>query len=112
VARFCSGLSRDDVKGSLYALWTQGLKLELTGADQVIRAVALDDADAGLLQVAAGSAALLVISTGYLSGGVPLWREKTLYRGDAYEFHNRLGPIQSTRPAAGVLLDLTRAKQN
>ena len=112
VARFCNGLSRDDVKGSLYAFWTQRLKLELTGADQVIRAVTLYDADALLLQVAHGSAALLVVSTGYLSGGVPLLREETLYRGDAYEFHNRLGPIQSTRPAAGVLLNLTKTKQN
>jgi GntR family transcriptional regulator len=111
VARFCAGLDKDAIKGSLYAVWTERLKLEVAGADQVIRAVAIGDADARLLQVANGAAGLLVTSVGYLSGGVPLWREQTLYRGDAYEFHNRLGPIQAARPAAGVLLDLTRTKQ-
>ena len=110
VERFCPGLDKATVKGSLYTHWTEKLKLEVTGADQVIRAVSICDAEARLLQVAGGSAGLLVTSTGYLSGGVPLWREQTLYRGDAYEFHNRLGPIQATRPAAGVLLDLTGDK--
>ena len=110
VARFCPGLSKSTVKGSLYTFWTEDLKLEVSGADQVIRAVSIRDAEARLLQVTNGAAGLLVISTGYLSGGVPLWREQTLYRGDAYEFHNRLGPIQVTRPAAGVLLDLTGTK--
>ncbi|MBM3892540.1 MAG: GntR family transcriptional regulator [Verrucomicrobia bacterium] len=111
VARFCTGLDKEAVKGSLYAALTQGLKLEVAGADEVIRAVAIRDADARLLQIPNGTAGLLVTSVGYLSGGVPLWRELTLYRGDAYEFHNRLGPIQAARPAAGVLLDLSRTKR-
>lgn len=111
VARFCAGLDKNAVKGSLYAAWTQRLKLELAGADQVIRAVVIRGQDARLLQVANDAAGLLVTATGYLSGGVPLWHEQTLYRGDAYEFHNRLGPIQAARPAAGVLLDLTSIKK-
>ncbi|MFA5190326.1 MAG: GntR family transcriptional regulator [Verrucomicrobiia bacterium] len=110
VARFCAGLDKAAVKGSLYAALTQRLKLEVAGADEVIRAVAIRDADARLLRVANGTAGLLVTAIGYLGGGVPLWREQTLYRGDAYEFHNRLGPIQAARPAAGVLLDLNRKK--
>ncbi len=109
VARFCPGLDRKASKGSLYAVWTERMKLEISGADQVIRAVTIRGADARRLRVGEGAAGLLVTSVGYLSGGVPLWREQTLYRGDAYEFHNRLGPIQTARPAAGVLLDL---KQN
>ena len=31
---------------------------------------------------------------------------RTVFRGDAYEFQNRLGPIQTARPAAGTLLDI------
>ncbi|MBC8136954.1 MAG: hypothetical protein H8F28_13810, partial [Fibrella sp.] len=41
-----------------------------------------------------------------IGGGTPLWWERTLYRGDAYEFRNRLGPItipSQIRPAVGTL---------
>jgi GntR family transcriptional regulator len=34
-----------------------------------------------------------------------LWWERTLYRGDQYEFHSRLGPIQSATPARGQFRD-------
>jgi GntR family transcriptional regulator len=103
VARFCAELEKTAVKGSLYAALTERFKLEVVGADEVIRARAIPASDALLLGVADGTAGLQVMSVGYLSGGVPLWWETTLYRGDAYEFHNRLGPIQTGRPAAGVL---------
>ena len=106
VARYCPGLSKAELEGSLYAAWTDLYKLEITGADQTIRAVCLKGVDAQRLAVRSGAPALQVMSVGYLSGGVPLWWERTLYRGDAYEFHNRLGPIQTARPAAGTLLDI------
>lgn len=105
VHKFCPDLSREELEGSLYAAWTDVYKLEITGADQTIRAVCLRGNEARRLGVRSGAPALLVMSVGYLSGGVPLWWERTLYRGDAYEFHNRLGPIQTARPAAGTLLD-------
>jgi GntR family transcriptional regulator len=106
VARYCPGLSKAELEGSLYAAWTDLYKLEITGADQTIRAVCLTGVDAQRLGVRSGAPALRVMSVGYLSGGIPLWWERTLYRGDAYEFHNRLGPIQTARPAAGTLLDI------
>ena len=58
---------------------------------------------AQLLEVPRGSAAFLVTSTGYLQPRQPLWWEQTLYRGDAYEFHNFLGPIRPAAPATGAL---------
>jgi GntR family transcriptional regulator len=106
VAKYCPRLSKVELEGSLYAAWTETFKLEIAGADQVIRAVCLRSERAEWLQVEEGAPALQVMSVGYLSGGVPLWWERTLYRGDAYEFHNRLGPIQTARPAAGTLLDV------
>ncbi|MEW5956991.1 MAG: GntR family transcriptional regulator [Chloroflexota bacterium] len=105
VERFCPDLSEADLAGSLYAVWIERCRLDIIGADQTIRAVAISDEDAGLLQVPGGAAGLLVSSVGYVSGDSPLWWEQTLYRGDAYEFRNRLGPIQTIRPAAGALLD-------
>jgi len=108
-AHFCPGLAAADLEESLYDLWTERYGLAIMGADQTIRAVTIRGGDAELLGVRNGAAGLLVISTGYLCGKRPLWTEKTLYRGDAYEFRNRLGPIQTPRPAAGVLLDIPSA---
>ena len=36
----------------------------------------------------------------------PLWSERTLYRGDSYEFHNRLGGIQPEGYSTGKFLDV------
>jgi GntR family transcriptional regulator len=105
VAKFCPDLSETALAGSLYAIWTDHYKLEIVGADQTIRAVSIRGREARLLGVRSGTAGFLVMSTGYLSGGIPLWWEHTLFCGDAYEFHNRLGPVQTARPAAGTLLD-------
>jgi GntR family transcriptional regulator len=106
VSRFCPDLSQADLEGSLYAAWTDKYRLDITGADQAIRAVLIRGEAAELLGVRSGAAGLLVVSTGYLGGGVPLWWEQTVFRGDAYEFQNRLGPVQTAHPAAGTLLDV------
>jgi GntR family transcriptional regulator len=111
VTKFCPDLAEDELAGSLYALWTDKYRLDIVGADQTIRAVCIRGEEARHLNVRKGSAGFLVISTGYLSGGVPLWWEQTVFRGDAYEFQNRLGPIQTARPAAGTLLDLGETRQ-
>jgi len=105
-AHFCPELDQEALEGSLYELWTEHYGLELEGADQAIRAVSIRGEDAGLLDVRDGAPGLLVRSVGYVRGGVPLWVERTLYRADAYEFRNRLGPVRNARPAAGTLLDI------
>ena len=104
VARFCPELTETDASGSLYSVWARKCELALEGADQTIRAVSLHGHEARLLEVREGSAGLLVSSVGYLVGGAPLWWERTLYRGDAYEFHNRLGGVQSGEYAGGRFL--------
>lgn len=110
MGRLCPGLSKSACAKSLYGLWTDRYKLPIEGADETIRAVLIQKPDAGLLDLNPGAAGLLVTSVGYLRGGTPLWYEHTLYRGDAYEFQNRLGPIRTARPAAGALLDLDAAR--
>jgi GntR family transcriptional regulator len=105
VAELCPSLTEADVGGSLYSLWTERYRLAIEGADERIRAVNLRGAEARTLQVRDGAAGLLVSSVGYLVGNKPLWSERTLYRGDAYEFHNRLGGIQPPRFAQGKFLD-------
>ena len=104
VESLCPGLTRQDLAGSLYGLWTDRYKLEIGGADQTIRAASLRGTDAKHLGVPAGAAGLVVRSLGWLRDARPLWWERTLYRGDAYAFRNRLGPIQTSRPAAGEFI--------
>jgi GntR family transcriptional regulator len=103
-SRQCPGLVRRDLEGSIYGLWTGRFALAIAGAEQVIRAVRIEGEAARLLEVEPGAAGLLNRSTGSLESGEPLWFEETLYRGDAYEFFNRLGHIEKPQPALGRLI--------
>lgn len=101
VARFCPAMTKTDAKGSLYAFWTTKCRLTISGADESIRAVNATKAQAAALGISPNTACLLVIATGFLEGGVPLWHEETLYRSDAYEFRNQLGGVSGPKPAQG-----------
>lgn len=105
VARYCPELSPADIRGSLYKLWTERYQLSIEGADESIRAVNTRGADARALKVRDGTAGMLILSVGYLNGHKPLWSERTLYRGDSYEFHTRLGGIQSASYSTGRFIE-------
>jgi len=109
VAKYCPGLTAGDLSESLYRIWTDRYQLPIEGADESIRAVNIRGADARALKVREGAAGMLVSSVGHLSGERTLWSERTLYRGDAYEFHNRLGGIQSATYATGKFLEASEA---
>jgi GntR family transcriptional regulator len=80
------GLSRQQLRGSFYALCRDQYGLRIEESDQTIRAVKLRGHEAKLLEADKGAPAFLVSAAGY-SGATPAWWEKTLYRGDMYEFH-------------------------
>jgi GntR family transcriptional regulator len=101
VQRHCPQLTAELATGSLYAYLTDTLGLAVAGADEVIQAVGADSRDAALLEVDAGTPCLCITATAALVSGEPLWWERTLYRGDAYELRHQLGPI--THAARGVL---------
>jgi GntR family transcriptional regulator len=103
-ARYCPRLNASDLGGSLYRVWKERYHLEVEGAEETIRAVNIRRAEATVLGTRQNTAGLLITSVGYLLGHEPLWFEKTLYRGDAYEFHNRLGGIQPAGEPAGRFL--------
>jgi GntR family transcriptional regulator len=79
-------LSRLELRGSFYALCREKYGLHIAESDQTIRAVKLLGENARLLEARSGSPAFLVSALGF-SGLQAVWWEKTLYRGDAYEFH-------------------------
>jgi GntR family transcriptional regulator len=103
VHRHCPKLTKTQAEGSLYRAWTESQGLKIAGANEVIRAVLLTTQESQHLQATNRSPALEVVSIGFLEDESPLWWERTLYRGDQYEFHSRLGPIQSATPARGKL---------
>ena len=72
--------------------------------NQRLRATLAAD-EAKHLRATPKSPALEVVSVGCLEDDSPLWWERTLYRGDQYEFYSRLGPIQSATPAHGRFRD-------
>jgi GntR family transcriptional regulator len=82
-----AGLTRKELRGSFYALCHDKYGLKIAESDQTIRAVKLMGQDARLLAIRSGSPGLLVSAIGY-SGQKAAWWEKTLYRGDVYEFHS------------------------
>jgi len=84
--RLCPNLSRSDLRGSLYKLWSEKYQWRVAEANQTIRVINLVGSDARLLEVASGTACFLVSAVGF-SGERPVWWERTIYRGDAYEFH-------------------------
>jgi len=90
VEAYCPRLKKREVQGSLYGIWKDLYNLDVEGAEQSIRAVSLSRAEAKALSTRQNTAGLLITSVGFLTGHSPLWFERTLYRGDAYEFHNRL----------------------
>lgn len=107
VHQHCQKLTKAQAEGSLYRAWTETHGLKIGGANDVIRAVLLSVGEAKLLQTQPRSPALEVVSVGYLENDSPLWWERTLYRGDQYEFHSRLGPIQSATPARGQFREVS-----
>jgi DNA-binding GntR family transcriptional regulator len=80
------GLSRQELRGSFYAICRDRYGLIIAESDQTIRAVKPMGQDAKVLEARSGSPAFLVSAVGY-SGSRAAWWEKTLYRGDMYEFH-------------------------
>jgi GntR family transcriptional regulator len=104
VAAHCPTLQKSEVEGSLYKTWKKRYSLDVEGAEETIRAVNLRGEEAKLLGTRQNAAGLLVTSVGFLRGHDPLWFERTLYRGDAYEFHNRLAGVQGPRGRTGRFL--------
>lgn len=90
LAEHCPGLTREQTAGSLYTVFAGTYGLELEGVAQRIRARGIDAREARILSMKTGEAVLELTGVGHIAGGVPLWYEETLYRGDAYEFVNQV----------------------
>lgn len=92
--RFCPDLEREHVEGSLYELFIQKYKLNITGSEETIQAVTLREEEARLLEVEQGRAAFLITAVGYIDNSLPLWFERTLYRPDGFAFRCQVRPYR------------------
>lgn len=99
----CPRLTESQAKGLLYRTWIETQGLRIGSANDVTRAVLLSPREAKHVRTTAKSPALEVVSIGSLEDDSPLCWERTLNRGDQYEFHSRRGPMQSSTPAHGRL---------
>ena len=95
-ARFLPGLVPDDVIVSVYDMLTKKFRLSLSVMDETIRTMVIRGRNALLLGVPEGTPGFLMFFMPLNERQVPLYLAEVIYRGDAYEFHNRLGPIQRT----------------
>ena len=89
---FRSILKKDLRRHSVYEVMEQ-MGRKPSHATQTIEAVTLGEAEAKLLTVPAGSAALLIRRVGY-SHGVPVEYAVDYYRGDRTRFRVRLGALE------------------
>jgi GntR family transcriptional regulator len=92
-SQFLPGLAPDDVIVSVYDMLTQKYHIGFSEMVETIRTITIKSGNAHLLGVPPGSPGFLMFFMPLDENGLPVYFAEVIYRGDAYEFHNRLGPI-------------------
>ena len=91
--RFCPGLRKGDLNGSLFDIMTQKFKLNITGVDETILSTLIHGENSKYLNLQDGAPGFFMYVIGYNDAKVPVWIANVIFRGDAFELHNRRGPI-------------------
>jgi GntR family transcriptional regulator len=87
----CPGLMNEDLNNqSLYEVLARKFGLVIAQGQRTVQAIALDRADAKLLNLRSKSPALLLKSIGLLENGEPLEYFVAKHRGDRSKFHMNL----------------------
>ncbi len=95
-AQVLSGLEPEDVRVSIPDFLTKKHRQKFFTLEETIRTLVIRGQDASLLGVAPGEPGFLMLSLARNRNDGLLYFAEVIYRGDAYEFHNRLGPMQRT----------------
>lgn len=93
--RFCPGLAKDALKGSLFDIMTKVYQLNIAGVDETILSTTIHGGNSELLSVQNGAPGIFMYVIGYNDAKIPVWIANVIFRGDAFELHNRRGPILS-----------------
>ena len=107
--RFCPGLRKEDLKGSLFDLMTKKYKLNIAGVDETILSTTIQGENSKLLNVRKGAPGFFMYVIGYNDTKIPVWIANVIFRGDAFELHNRRGPILTETAKFDISIDFKRA---
>jgi GntR family transcriptional regulator len=91
--RFCPGLKKDELEGSLFDTMTKNYKLNIAGVDETIIPTLIHGENSKCLNLQDGAPGFFMYVIGYNDAKVPVWIANVIFRGDAFELHNRRGPI-------------------
>ncbi|CAB1056074.1 hypothetical protein D1BOALGB6SA_808 [Olavius sp. associated proteobacterium Delta 1] len=91
--RFCPGLRKEALKGSLFDIITKKFKLNIAGVDETILSTLIHGENSKYFNLQDGAPGLFMYVIGYNDAKVPVWIANVIFRGDAFELHNRRGPI-------------------
>ncbi len=103
--RFCPDLDEELLRGSLISGLENRFGLYITGWDQKVQAVSIDDEEAQLLDMKAGDACLSFKAVGLLEDNSPLWYEWSLFHGRHFIFSNRVNIHSPTQPAERMFIE-------
>ena len=106
VESYCPGIKKKQLEASVFTLWTDVYKLKIIGADQIFKSIIINKEDSVKLGINKTEAGFMVSATGYIEGNMPLWSEKTLFRGTRYEFRNIIGHIVSKESGTRIFLNI------
>ncbi|MBI9104697.1 MAG: GntR family transcriptional regulator [Spirochaetales bacterium] len=100
---FETPITEEEVGVSVYDAITKNHGISLVRMDEVIRTIILSGDTLALFGEENDLPGFLMNFMPFTSENVPLYFAEVLYRGDFFEFHNRIGPIQASRKARGAV---------
>jgi DNA-binding GntR family transcriptional regulator len=106
--RFCPGLKKKALEGSLFDIMTKEYKLNIAGVDETILSINIKGQNSKYLHQQDGAAGFFMYVVGYNDTKVPVWIANVIFRGDVFELHNRRGPILTEANKFDISIDFKK----
>jgi DNA-binding GntR family transcriptional regulator len=106
--RFCPGLRKEALEGSLFDIMTKEYKLNIAGVDETILSTTIHGENSKHLNLQDRAPGFFMYVIGYNDTKVPVWIANVLFRGDAFELHNRRGPILTEADKFDISIDFKK----
>lgn len=95
-------LKTEDIIISVYDAITKTYGIHLQRMDETIRSIPISGKNREIFQLKMDITGFLMHFVPYIDEDTPLYFAEVLYRGDSYEFHNRIGPILKSQFSLGM----------